>query len=68
MTIDLMDGVLGETISDKSIPAAEGYKRMPDPAIGCWRGHMNTIQECVSYYKSTSTLLNMNMLDMNMVN
>jgi hypothetical protein len=54
MTIDLMDGVRGETISDKAIPAAEGYKRMPDPVIGCWRGHMNTIQEFVSY-----TLLDM---------
>ena len=52
MSIELMDGVLGETISDKAIPSAEGYKRMPDPVIGCWRGHMNTIQEFVSYSMS----------------
>lgn len=48
MSIDLVDGVLGGTVSNKAIPATEEHKRMPDPVIGCWRGHMNTIQELVS--------------------
>lgn len=53
MTIDLVDGVLGNTVVDKAIPTMEEHERMKDPVIGCWRGHMNAIQEsvplCLSY-------------------
>jgi hypothetical protein len=49
ISIDLVDGVLGDTVLTKAIPATEEHKRLPDPEIGCWRAHMNTIQESVSY-------------------
>jgi hypothetical protein len=54
MSIDLVDGVLGDTVPDKAIPAIEEHTRMPDPVIGCWRGHMNTIRESVSYRMPSS--------------
>lgn len=52
MSINLVDGVLGDTVSDKAIPVTEEHGRMPDPVIGCWRGHMNAIRESVSYCTS----------------
>jgi GR25 family glycosyltransferase involved in LPS biosynthesis len=45
--IEFIDGVLGPTVPDKSIPAAQGQERQPEPSIGSWRGHMNAIQEVV---------------------
>lgn len=52
MSIDMVDGVLGEAVSDKAIPSTEDHKRMPEPQIGSWRGHMNAIQESVFYIVS----------------
>jgi hypothetical protein len=48
MDIELVDGVHGEAVPNKAIPAVGQHDRMPDPVIGCWRGHMNAIQEYVS--------------------
>jgi hypothetical protein len=41
---EFVDGVLGENVENKTIPAGPGHNRMPNPIIGCWRGHMNAIQ------------------------
>jgi len=48
MNIEFVDGVRGETVLDKAIPSLEGHSRMADPVTGCWRAHMNAIQEFVS--------------------
>ncbi|KAH6647300.1 hypothetical protein BKA67DRAFT_663633 [Truncatella angustata] len=45
--IEFIDGLLGETVPDKAIPAGPEYTRLPEPVIGSWRGHMNAIQEIV---------------------
>jgi hypothetical protein len=52
MSIDFIDGVLGDTVLDKALSVTEEHERMPDPVIGSWRGHMNTIRESVSHYIS----------------
>jgi hypothetical protein len=48
MVLEFVDGVTGDSVPDKAIPAWEGYQRLDNPVIGCWRGHMNAIQECVT--------------------
>jgi hypothetical protein len=45
--LEFVDGVIGNEVLDKAIPAKPGNNRMPDPVIGCWRAHMNAIQELV---------------------
>lgn len=45
--IEFIDGLQGETVPDKAIPAGPEYTRLPEPVIGSWRGHLNAIQEIV---------------------
>jgi hypothetical protein len=49
MAIDFIDGVMGDTVLDKAVPASEEHRRLPDPSIGSWRGHINAIQESVPH-------------------
>jgi hypothetical protein len=46
--VEYVDGVIGKDVLDKAIPATPGHNRMPDPVIGCWRAHMDAIEEFVS--------------------
>ena len=46
--VEFVDGVTSKDVLDKAIPAKPGHNRMPDPVIGCWRVHMNAIEEFVS--------------------
>ena len=46
--VEFVDGVIGKDVVDKAIPVKPGHNRMPDPVIGCWRAHMDAIEEFVS--------------------
>ena len=46
--VEFVDGVVGKDVVDKAIPAKAGNNRLPDGVIGCWRAHINAIQEFVS--------------------
>lgn len=55
--IEFIDGLLGETVPDKAIPAGPEYNRLPEPVIGSWRGHMNAMQEIVRRNISSALIL-----------
>ncbi|KAI0121173.1 glycosyltransferase family 25 protein [Xylariales sp. AK1849] len=55
--IEFIDGLLGETVPDKAIPAGPEYTRLPEPVIGSWRGHMNAVQEMVRRNISSALIL-----------
>lgn len=44
---EFIDGVDGAAIPEKALPHTLEHDRLPDPAIGAWRGHLNAIQEQV---------------------
>ncbi len=48
LTIEFIDGPLGENISEKAVPTAEDGKHLTGGELGCWRGHINALQEYVS--------------------
>jgi len=43
--IEFIDGPLGDSISNKSIPTNEKGEHINGGALGCWRGHVNALQE-----------------------
>ncbi len=43
--IEFIDGVRGEDINPKAVPANEAGETLRPGALGCWRGHMNALQE-----------------------
>lgn len=45
--IEIVDAVRGENVLDKVIPHPE-VGRFMKAEIGCWRSHINIMQECVS--------------------
>lgn len=45
VAIEFVDGVLGDSILDKAIPASKDHGRPPSATLGSWRAHMNAIQE-----------------------
>jgi hypothetical protein len=47
MDIEFVDGVVGANVVEKAIPVGEDGKHLNGAELGCWRGHMNAIQECV---------------------
>lgn len=47
--VEFVDGVVGKDVVDKAIPAKAGNNRLPDRVIGCWRAHIDAIQEFVSF-------------------
>ncbi|TQN73707.1 Procollagen galactosyltransferase 1 [Colletotrichum shisoi] len=55
--IDFIDGVPGNTVSDKAIPKTTEHDRLNDGAIGCWRGHMNALGEIVRQNLSSALIL-----------
>lgn len=44
--IEIIDAVRGEAVPEKVIPAKD-YGRFMQAEIGCWRSHMNIMQESV---------------------
>ncbi|CAJ2507256.1 Uu.00g084420.m01.CDS01 [Anthostomella pinea] len=44
---EFIDGVDGSLIPDTVIPSGPKQGRLPDAPLGCWRAHMNAIQETV---------------------
>ncbi|KAK2018131.1 hypothetical protein LZ32DRAFT_634993 [Colletotrichum eremochloae] len=57
MAIEFIDGVPGDTVSDKAIPKTSEHGRLSDGAIGCWRGHMNALGEIVRRNLSSALIL-----------
>ncbi|OHX00878.1 glycosyltransferase family 25-like protein [Colletotrichum incanum] len=57
MTIEFVDGVPGNTVSDKAIPKTSEHDRLNDGVIGCWRGHMNALGEIVRRNLSSALIL-----------
>jgi hypothetical protein len=45
LEVEFVDGVIGGVVVDKAIPTTPGNNRMSDGVVGCWRAHMNVIQE-----------------------
>jgi GR25 family glycosyltransferase involved in LPS biosynthesis len=45
--IEIVDAVRGENVLEKAIPHPE-VGRFMKAEIGCWRSHINIMQECVS--------------------
>jgi hypothetical protein len=50
LEIEFRDGVKGDEVPDKAIP--KYMNRIKDDEIGCWRAHMNVIQEYVTFFRS----------------
>jgi GR25 family glycosyltransferase involved in LPS biosynthesis len=47
--IEFIDGVLGKDVLEKTIPQTKEWIDAHFPAkIGCWRSHMNVMQEYVT--------------------
>ncbi|KAK7398076.1 hypothetical protein QQX98_012562 [Neonectria punicea] len=57
MTFQFIAGVPGDTISDKAIPKESKHDKISDGALGCWRAHMNALQEIVRSNVSTALIL-----------
>ncbi|KAI1144574.1 glycosyltransferase family 25 protein [Hypoxylon sp. FL0543] len=57
MEIEFVDGVLGKDVPDKALPSTEELKRLEDPVVGAWRGHMNAIQEVVRRNLSSALIM-----------
>ncbi|KAM3427979.1 hypothetical protein MY4824_009094 [Beauveria thailandica] len=57
LTIEFIDGPLGENISEKAIPTAEDGKHLTGGELGCWRGHINALQEIVRLNISSALIL-----------
>ncbi|KAK2035018.1 hypothetical protein LX32DRAFT_716126 [Colletotrichum zoysiae] len=57
LDIEFVDGVPGDTVSDKAIPKTSQHERLSDGAIGCWRGHMNALGDIVRRNLSSALIL-----------
>ncbi|KAH9899014.1 hypothetical protein F4778DRAFT_771608 [Xylariomycetidae sp. FL2044] len=54
---EFVNGVDGANVPDKAIPLNEGQSRLPDPPVGCWRGHLDAIQEVVRRNLSSALIM-----------
>ncbi|KAI1261444.1 hypothetical protein F5Y18DRAFT_440544 [Xylariaceae sp. FL1019] len=57
MEIELVDGVDGGTIPDKALAKTFDQRRLDDPTLGAWRGHINAIQEVVRRNLSSALIM-----------
>ncbi|KAJ3480623.1 hypothetical protein NLG97_g8030 [Lecanicillium saksenae] len=57
MVIEFIDGPRGESINPKAVPANEAGETIKDGALGCWRGHMNALQEIVRRNLTSALIL-----------
>ncbi|GKT61373.1 glycosyltransferase family 25 protein [Colletotrichum tofieldiae] len=55
--INLIDGVQGKDVPDEAIPQTSEHDRLSDGVIGCWRGHMNALEEIVLRNLSSALIL-----------
>lgn len=53
--VEIIDAVRGEQVPEKVIPAKD-YSRFMQAEIGCWRSHMNIMQEFVSQRSEATTV------------
>ncbi|KAI9800393.1 MAG: hypothetical protein M1825_004163 [Sarcosagium campestre] len=49
MSVEFMDGRKGQDIADKALPDGVNREKFPANPLGCWRGHMDTIERFVLY-------------------
>lgn len=47
LRIEFIDGPMGDNISEKAVPTGEDGKHLLAGELGCWRGHINALQEYV---------------------
>ena len=43
--IEWIDGIRGESISDKALPFGVDRKQLWERNLGSWRGHMNAVRK-----------------------
>ncbi|TQV96790.1 LPS glycosyltransferase [Cordyceps javanica] len=54
---EFIDGPRGESINPNAIPMSEAGDTLTGGALGCWRGHMNALQEIVRRNLTTALIL-----------
>lgn len=47
LRFEFIDGPTGSELNAKAIPKEEGSGHLEGAELGCWRAHMNSIQEFV---------------------
>ncbi|EGX88667.1 Glycosyl transferase, family 25 [Cordyceps militaris CM01] len=57
LSIEFIDGPMGDNISEKAIPVGEDGKHLEGGELGCWRGHINALQEIVRLNISSALVL-----------
>ncbi|TQV90780.1 Glycosyl transferase, family 25 [Cordyceps javanica] len=57
LSIEFIDGPAGENISEKAIPTGEDGKHLTGGELGCWRGHINALQEIVRLNVTSALIL-----------
>ncbi|KAI1772467.1 glycosyltransferase family 25 protein [Hypoxylon cercidicola] len=57
LDVEFVDGVRGGDVPDKAVPTGPGRERLPDPVVGCWRAHMNAMQEVVRRNLSSALIM-----------
>jgi hypothetical protein len=45
LEVEFRDGVVGSTVLDKVLPPPGSRQRLKDGEIGCWRAHMDILQQ-----------------------
>lgn len=45
LTIEFIDGPNGDNITEKAVPTNEKGEHIKAGELGCWRGHINALQE-----------------------
>lgn len=50
LKFDWIDGVAGEQVSEKALPADGHDKTISKGNIGSWRAHMNVLRRCVRLF------------------
>jgi GR25 family glycosyltransferase involved in LPS biosynthesis len=57
LDVEIVDGVEGSKVADKSVPKDKDYDRMGDGALGCWRSHVNVLKEIVRLNISSAMIM-----------
>ncbi|PKY06004.1 hypothetical protein P168DRAFT_233190 [Aspergillus campestris IBT 28561] len=57
ITVQWMDGVRPDELHEKSLPQGYNLTLMKPAAVGCWRAHMNALNDMLSNGYSTALIL-----------
>lgn len=49
--IDWVDGVKGESVTDKAMPYGADRVKLWESNLGSWRGHMNAVRKYVVLFR-----------------